>query len=68
LLHPSELRESLGAPAKEVPQGEPWDVLVATNLVLLRKDATLPAWKKQTDGRDTVNLTRGPSLRCAAAR
>jgi hypothetical protein len=45
-----ELRESLGAPGTEVPQGDPWEVRVATSLVLLRPDASLPVWTKNEDG------------------
>lgn len=45
-----ELRESLGAPGNEVPQGDPWEVRVATSLVLLRPDASLPVWTKNEDG------------------
>lgn len=45
-----ELRASLGAPGTESPQGEPWDVRVATNLVKLRDDSSLPTWTKQQDG------------------
>jgi hypothetical protein len=45
-----ELREALDAPGDEVPQGDPWEVRVATNLVLLRDDGKLPSWTKQADG------------------
>ncbi|MEO8548898.1 MAG: hypothetical protein ABI678_02970 [Kofleriaceae bacterium] len=45
-----ELRESLGAPGDEVPQGDPWEVRVATSLVLLRPDASLPVWIRNEDG------------------
>jgi hypothetical protein len=45
-----ELREALDAPGKEIPQGEPWEVRVATNLVMLRSDGKLPSWTKKADG------------------
>jgi hypothetical protein len=45
-----ELREALDAPGNEVPQGDPWEVRVATNLVILRDDGKLPSWTKQPDG------------------
>ncbi|MFI6539344.1 hypothetical protein ACIBHY_43290 [Nonomuraea sp. NPDC050547] len=45
-----ELAERLGRPGTEVPQGEPWKVLVPTNLVKLRADDKLPRWKLDADG------------------
>lgn len=45
-----ELRAALDAPGDEVPQGDPWEVRIATNLVLLRQDNKLPSWTKQPDG------------------
>jgi hypothetical protein len=45
-----ELREALDAPGTQVPQGDPWEVRIATNLVILREDGKLPSWTKQPDG------------------
>jgi hypothetical protein len=45
-----ELKEKQGAPGDEVPVGDPWDVVVPTQLVRLRPDGSLPQWKKQADG------------------
>jgi hypothetical protein len=45
-----ELKERLKAPGTEQPVGEPWDVLVPTQLVKLRPDGSLPHWEKQEDG------------------
>lgn len=45
-----EIAASLGAPGDEVPVGEPWDVIVPTQLVKLRPDNSLPQWAKQPDG------------------
>ena len=45
-----ELRESLGAPGEEVAQGDPWEVTLPTNLVLLRGPSSLPKWRKDGNG------------------
>jgi hypothetical protein len=50
-----ELREALDAPGDEVPQGDPWEIRIATNLVLLRTDGKLPSWTKQPDGTWTAD-------------
>jgi hypothetical protein len=44
-----EIRARTGAPGTETPQGEPWDVVLPTSLVYLRKDDTLPRWRKNED-------------------
>lgn len=44
-----ELAAQLGRPSDEVPVGDPWDVRVPTNLVILRADSNLPKWKKEGD-------------------
>jgi len=41
-----EIQEAEGAPGEEVPEGEPWPVLLPTTLVKLRPDDDLPEWKK----------------------
>lgn len=46
-----ELAEQLGAPGAEVARGAPWEVTVPTSLVLLRRDGSLPRWRKGEDGR-----------------
>lgn len=45
-----ELAERLGKPGYEIPQGDPWEVRVPTNLVKLRADDKLPTWHKDTNG------------------
>jgi hypothetical protein len=45
-----EIAERLDRPGDEFPEGDPWEVRIATNLVFLREQATLPSWTKQTDG------------------
>lgn len=45
-----ELREQLGAPDNEVPQGDPWDVTLPTSLVYLRQQRSLPKWEKNEEG------------------
>jgi hypothetical protein len=45
-----EIAERLGRPGNEYPQGNPWEVEVATSLVRLRTDGQLPKWEKQEDG------------------
>ena len=46
-----EIAERLDRPGDEVPQGEPWEVRVPTNLVKLRPDDKLPKWEKNEDGK-----------------
>jgi hypothetical protein len=41
-----EVAEAEQRPGNEVPVGDPWDVRVPTQLVKLRQDDSLPAWKK----------------------
>lgn len=43
-----EIKERSGAPGKETPQGEPWDVKLPTNLVRLRADGKLPRWVRSS--------------------
>ena len=45
-----ELAERLDRPGDEVPIGNAWEFSIPTSLVKLRKDASLPEWKKQADG------------------
>ena len=45
-----ELAERLDRPGDEVPQGDPWEVRVPTNLVKLRADDALPSWQKDAAG------------------
>jgi hypothetical protein len=45
-----EIRSQTGAPGDEVPQGDPWEVVLPTALVYLRNDSSLPKWKKNEDG------------------
>ncbi len=44
-----EHKAQLGAPGEEVPVGEPWPVVVPTNLVYLKDSAELPRWE-EVDG------------------
>lgn len=41
-----EIKARDNAPGNEVPQGDPWDVVLPTALVRLRDDDSLPLWKK----------------------
>lgn len=41
-----EIQEAEGAPGEEVPEGEPWPVVLPTTLVRLRPNNDLPEWKK----------------------
>jgi hypothetical protein len=41
-----EIQEAEGAPGEEVPEGEPWPVVLPTTLVSLRANSDLPEWKK----------------------
>lgn len=53
-----EVRERLGAPGDETPQGEPWEVTLPTDLAILRSDGSLPSWHKDERGHwvpDVVN-------------
>lgn len=46
-----ELRESTGGRAEEpIPVGKPWEVRLPTNLILLKNDNTLPAWREREEG------------------
>jgi hypothetical protein len=45
-----EIAERLDRPGDEIPQGDPWEVSVPTNLVKLRPDDQLPRWEKDEDG------------------
>jgi hypothetical protein len=48
----TEIQESLGKKADEpVKYGEPWTVVVPTNLIRLRKDDKTPEWKRGEDGK-----------------
>ncbi len=42
-----EIQEAEGAPGEEVPEGEPWPVILPTTLVRLRPDSELPEWKQE---------------------
>lgn len=44
-----EHKAQLGAPGEEVPVGEPWEVVVPTNLVYLKDSSELPRWE-EVDG------------------
>jgi len=44
------IAEQLDRPGDEVPQGDPWEVRVPTNLVKLRADDQLPNWEKDAEG------------------
>lgn len=45
-----ELAERLDRPGDEIPQGDPWEVRIPTNLVKLRADDELPSWTKDANG------------------
>jgi hypothetical protein len=45
-----EIAERLDRPGDEIPQGDPWLVLIPTTLVHLRPDDKLPAWKQNPSG------------------
>lgn len=45
-----ELAERLDRPGDETPQGDPWPVVVPTNLVKLRADDELPRWQQDVAG------------------
>lgn len=44
-----EIKAATGAPAGEVPQGEPWEVRVPTTLIRLRNGSETPKWLKSGD-------------------
>lgn len=44
-----EHKAQLGAPGDEVPVGDPWPVIVPTNLVYLKDSAELPRWEEVDD-------------------
>ncbi|KAB2878661.1 hypothetical protein F9K33_12305 [bacterium] len=46
----NELAERLDQPGDEIPQGDPWEVRIPTNLVKLRADDQLPNWAKDVNG------------------
>jgi len=46
----NELAERLNQPGDEIPEGDPWEVRVPTNLVKLRNDDALPRWEKNAAG------------------
>jgi hypothetical protein len=43
----AEIKAQTGAPGDEAPVGEPWDIVVPTQLVVLRRDNRLPKWRKE---------------------
>lgn len=45
-----EIKARQNAGGTEIPIGEPWEVLLPTQLVKLRSDNALPEWEKQADG------------------
>ncbi|MFD4245824.1 hypothetical protein ACFWP3_30160 [Streptomyces sp. NPDC058525] len=45
-----EIAERLRRPGSEVPQGAPWRVRIPTTLVKLRRDDSLPTWRKDAAG------------------
>ncbi|HHG83668.1 MAG TPA: hypothetical protein ENJ82_02870 [Bacteroidetes bacterium] len=45
-----EIKARQQAEGDEIAIGEPWEVLLPTQLVKLRADNTLPEWEKQADG------------------
>jgi hypothetical protein len=45
-----ELAERLNRPGKEYPVGDSWPVVVPTQLVTLRENASLPRWEKDERG------------------
>ena len=44
------LAERLHHSGDELPVGEPWPVVVPTQLVKLRDDTQLPSWRQNEDG------------------
>ena len=47
----AEIKAQTGAPGDEEPVGEPWDIVVPTQLVTLRQDNQLPRWRQDANGR-----------------
>jgi hypothetical protein len=45
-----EIKETTGAPGSERPVGETWEVTVPTQLIKLREDGWVPAWKQNAPG------------------
>ena len=45
-----EIAERLDQPGDEIPQGDPWEVRLPTNLVRLRPDGELPRWQQDENG------------------
>ena len=41
-----EIKERTGADQDEIPVGEPWETRLPTTAILVRKDETLPQWKR----------------------
>jgi len=41
-----EIKERTGGEENEVPVGEPWETRLPTTAILVRKNATLPEWKR----------------------
>ena len=41
-----EHKAQLGAPGDEIPVGDPWPVIIPTNLVYLKDSAVLPHWEE----------------------
>jgi hypothetical protein len=41
-----EIREQTGAPQGETPVDEPWEVVIPTSLIRVRRDDTLPTWSQ----------------------
>jgi hypothetical protein len=42
-----EIKESTGAPGKEEPQGESWEIKLPTQLIKLRTDSKRPGWERK---------------------
>jgi hypothetical protein len=53
-----EIRKATSEPIAEEPVGTPWDVVIPTELVLLRDDGKLPAWKRTGDWSWSEDATR----------
>jgi hypothetical protein len=47
----AELQGKTDAPDTATPYGNPWEVRLPTTLTVVRKDATLPRWKEQSDAK-----------------
>jgi hypothetical protein len=46
----AEIKAQTGAPGDEEPVGEPWNIAIPTQLVVLRQDNQLPKWRKNEEG------------------